>query len=213
MVFPIQLCIVEDDPDIRNLTKEILELDHKILVTNMFSNGEDFIESLSFLNVDLVLMDIGLPKMSGTECVRLCNFKNIKLDFIMYTTHFDAHDVFDALKAGAKGYILKGGNPEKLIEDIYEMAEGGSPMSPQISRLVTNSFNKIGQDSKDLKKLTKQEWEVLKALDKGLNYREIAAERFVSAHTVRAQIRSIYEKLHVHSKLEAINKIRNSNEG
>ncbi len=213
MVFPIQLCIVEDDPDIRNLTKEILELDHKILVTNMFSNGEDFMESSSFLNVDLVLMDIGLPKMSGTECVRLCNFKNIKLDFIMYTTHFDAHDVFDALKAGAKGYILKGGNPEKLIEDIYEMAEGGSPMSPQISRLVTNSFNKIGQDSKDLKKLTKQEWEVLKALDKGLNYREIAAERFVSAHTVRAQIRSIYEKLHVHSKLEAINKIRNSNEG
>jgi DNA-binding NarL/FixJ family response regulator len=126
----------------------------------------------------------------------------------MYTTHFDANDVFDALRAGAKGYILKGGDPLRLVEDIFEMAAGGSPMSSQISRLVTNSFHQGSDKNEKLDKLTKQEWEVLKSLDKGLSYKEIAAEKFVSPHTVRSQLRSIYEKLHVHTKLEAVNLLR-----
>lgn len=122
----------------------------------------------------------------------------------MYTTHFVADEVFEALRAGAKGYILKGSQPQQLIQDIYEMADGGSPMSPQISRLVTESFNQIKRTNDSLNKLTKQENEILGDLDQGLNYKEIANLRFISPHTVRAHIRNIYEKLHVHSKLEAI---------
>ncbi|MBK9735093.1 MAG: response regulator transcription factor [Saprospiraceae bacterium] len=200
----IKICIVEDDDDIRFLTKQVIELSDNIHCSAEFSSAEDFIKHVDEVDVDFVLMDIGLPGMSGTECVRKCNLNNKNIDFIMYTTHFDAYDVFDALKAGAKGYILKGGDPLKLVEDIFDMAAGGSPMSPQISRLVTDSFNQCNQINNELHKLTKQEWEVLSGLNKGLSYKEIAAGKFVSAHTVRAQIRSIYEKLNVHSKLDAV---------
>lgn len=208
----IRICLVEDDEDIRQLTKGVLELSSEIKCVAEFSNAEDFLKNTDRLNADFVLMDIGLPGMSGIECVKHCNIKSKGIDFIMYTTHFDANDVFEALKAGAKGYILKGGSPEKLIQDVFEMADGGSPMSPQISRLVTNSFNKYENLNESLSKLTKQEWEVLSGLEKGLNYKEIASQKFVSTHTVRAQIRSIYEKLHVHTKLEAIKYFQKVNE-
>ncbi len=200
----IKICLVEDDPDIRELTKSVLELNEDIRCVSAYASGEEFIQNLDNLDVDLVLMDIGLPGMTGTECVRYCNLKNLTIDFIMYTTHFVAEEVFEALKAGAKGYILKGGSPTRLVDDIYEQAEGGSPMSPQISRLVTNSFNHYQSNNSDFEKLTQQEKEILIDLNKGLNYKEIATQRFISPHTVRAHLRSIYEKLHVHTKLEAI---------
>ncbi|MFN8317809.1 MAG: response regulator transcription factor [Saprospiraceae bacterium] len=209
MVQQIKVCLVEDDEEIRQLTKDVLEFKEDIICAETCSSAEDFIDKLPDLNVDIVLMDIGLPGMSGIECVRKCTENSSKPDFVMYTTHFDSHEVFEALRAGAKGYILKGGSPDRLIQDIYDIADGGSPMSPQISRLVAESFNEANKRNPDIEKLSKQEWEVLKALNKGLNYKEIAAERFVSTHTVRAQIRSIYDKLHVHSKVEAIKKISN----
>lgn len=204
----IKIGIVEDDEDIRQLTKEVIEINGQVECKYMFASAEALIEAIDTVDVDFILMDIGLPGMSGTECVRYFNAKGKPLTFIMYTTHFDSKDVFEALRAGAKGYILKGGSPERLIQDICDIAEGGSPMSPQISRLVAESFNENNKKSADLEKLSKQEWEVLKALDRGLNYKEIAAERFVSTHTVRAQIRSIYEKLHVRSKLDAVRMIK-----
>ncbi|MBK8699343.1 MAG: response regulator transcription factor [Saprospiraceae bacterium] len=200
----IKICIVEDDNDIRGLTKEVLEYSGNIICTYEFSSAEDFLKQAKDLTVDIVLMDIGLPKMTGTDCVKFCNLNNMNLDFIMYTTHFVADEVFEALRAGAKGYILKGCPPHQLIQDIMEMHKGGSPMSPQISRLVTESFNQFSGRIDELSKLTRQEKEILSDLDKGLNYKEIATMRFISPHTVRAHIRSIYEKLHVHSKLEAI---------
>ncbi len=206
----IKVCLVEDDDEIRSLTKEVLELKKDIVCDPCYQSAEEFIKNIAELKADIVLMDIGLPGMNGIDCVRICTENATKPVFVMYTTHFDSNEVFEALRAGAKGYILKGGSPERLTQDVYDIAEGGSPMSPQISRLVADSFNTINKKSTDLDKLTKQEWEVLKALDKGLNYKEIASERYVSSHTVRAQIRSIYEKLHVHSKLEAIKKIKSN---
>ena len=200
----IKICIVEDDDDIRFLTKQVIELSDNIHCSAEFSSAEDFIKHIDEVDVDFVLMDIGLPGMSGTECVRKCNLNNKNIDFIMYTTHFDANEVFEALRAGAKGYILKGSKPTQLIQDIYEMADGGSPMSPQISRLVADSFSQNEIKNNDLKKLTKQENEILGDLNRGLNYKEIASLRYVSPHTVRSHIRSVYEKLHVHTKLEAI---------
>ncbi|MBP8212988.1 MAG: response regulator transcription factor [Saprospiraceae bacterium] len=209
MVKQIRVCLVEDDEEIRHLTKDVLELKDNIQCVDTFGSAEEFIKKLPELHVDIVLMDIGLPGMSGIDCVRSCADNSALPDFVMYTTHFDSIEVFEALRVGAKGYILKGGPPDRLIQDIYDIADGGSPMSPQISRLVAESFNVAKSKNGELEKLSKQEWEVLKALNKGLNYKEIAAERFVSTHTVRAQIRSIYEKLHVHSKVEAIKKISN----
>lgn len=200
----IKICIVEDDDEIRSLTKQIVELSGNIICSHSFGDAEDFLQNCDDLDIDFVLMDIGLPGMSGTECVRKCNVENKNIDFIMYTTHFVADEVFEALRAGAKGYILKGSQPNLLIQDIYEMANGGSPMSPRISRLVTESFNQFNQKNDDFDKLTKQEKEILMDLDRGLNYKDIATARFISPHTVRAHIRNVYEKLHVHTKLEAI---------
>lgn len=200
----IKICLVEDDQEIRSLTKKVLELDENILCTGGFESAEQFKANILRIDADIVLMDIGLPGMSGIDCVKEFAPVFPKVNFVMYTTHFANQEVFEALRCGAKGYILKGGAPERLIQDIYDIADGGSPMSPQISRMVAESFTHQNKKSSDLDKLTKQEWEVLKALDKGLNYKEIASERYVSVHTVRAQIRSIYEKLHVHSKLEAV---------
>lgn len=204
----IRVCLVEDDKDIRALTQGVLELKTDICVVKSFTSAEEFVGDIQNLVADIILMDIGLPGISGIECVRNCYQRDNNLLFVMYTTHYDSQEVFDALRAGAKGYILKGGSPERLIQDIYDISEGGSPMSPQISRLVADSFIQKENKSMGRDLLTKQEWEVLKALDKGLNYKEIAADRYVSAHTVRAQIRSIYEKLHVHNKLDAVKYIR-----
>jgi DNA-binding NarL/FixJ family response regulator len=200
----IRICLVEDDAEIRRLTKEVLELNSDISCVATCDSAEAFMARSKHLEVDIVMMDIGLPGLSGIECVRKCTKNASKPNFIMYTTHFDANEVFEALKAGAKGYILKGGPPNRLVEDIYDMANGGSPMSPQISRLVIDSFHKHTPLLNEINSLTKQEWEVLSGLEKGLTYKEIATLKYVSAHTVRAQIRSIYEKLHVHNKVEAI---------
>lgn len=206
----IKICIVEDDEEIRELTKSVLELKPDIKILHWFTSAESYLEVMSSIKVDMILMDIGLPGISGIECVRKASEQDPHLVFVMYTTHLESSEVFEALQAGAKGYILKGGLPERLIQDIYDIAEGGSPMSPQISRMVAESFNQHPNKSTPLEKLSKHELEVLISLDKGMNYKEIAEQRFVSAHTVRAQIRSIYEKLHVHSKLEAIRMMRSN---
>ena len=200
----IKVCLVEDDDEIRDLTRLVLEMQGTIKCEPCYSSAEEFISQLPELCVDIILMDIGLPGMNGIECVRKCTENNDQINFIMYTTHYDTREVFDALKSGAKGYILKGGSPDRLIQDIYDFAAGGSPMSSQISRLVTDSFSKSKPKREVIEMLSKQEFEVLRGLERGLNYKEIAAERFVSIHTVRAQIRSIYEKLHVHNKVEAL---------
>lgn len=200
----IKVCLVEDDDEIRDLTRLVLEMQGTIKCEPCYGSAEEFISQLPELCVDIILMDIGLPGMNGIECVRKCTENNDQINFIMYTTHYDTREVFDALKSGAKGYILKGGSPDRLIQDIYDFAAGGSPMSSQISRLVTDSFSKSKPKKEVIEMLSKQEFEVLRGLERGLNYKEIAAERFVSIHTVRAQIRSIYEKLHVHNKVEAL---------
>lgn len=200
----IKICIVEDDDDIRTLTKEVIEMDGHIKCIGDFRCAEDFLQRVHDLDIDIVLMDIGLPGISGTDCVKQCNLSGIKIDFVMYTTHFVAGEVFDALKVGAKGYILKGSEPHHLVKDIIDVYQGGSPMSPQISRLVIESFNQIQHNNDKLEKLTKQEREILFDLEKGLNYKEIAQKRYISPHTVRAHIRTIYEKLHVHTKLDAV---------
>jgi DNA-binding NarL/FixJ family response regulator len=202
----IRVTIVEDDAEIRKMTSSLLNLFADIECSCTFCSAEEFEKALPTLEADVVLMDIGLPGKNGIDCIKTC--KNAQeMNFIMFTTHLEAQNVFDALAAGATGYILKGCNPDRLADAIREVHEGGSPMSREISRLVTSSFKRTEKLFPNLEKITTQEHEVLKGLEKGWSYREIAAQRFVSEHTVRSQVRSIYEKLEVHSRTEALNKV------
>jgi DNA-binding NarL/FixJ family response regulator len=201
----IRVAIVEDDAEIRKLTAGLLNFYPDIECIGAFGSAEEFLPGLPALHPDVVLMDIGLPGQSGIECVRACSDSYREVEFIMFTDHTDSREVFEALASGANGYVLKGGTPERLAAAIREVAEGGSPMSRQISRMVVKALQQAEQKHPDLEKLTPQEWEVLQCLDKGWAYKEIAAHRVVSEHTVRTQVRSIYQKLQVHTRTEALN--------
>ena len=202
----IKVAIVEDDKDIRTLTARLLNLYEEIECSHVFPSAEAFQNALP-LDVDVVLMDIGLPNQNGIECVRACKPLCENVEFIMFTDHLDRKGVFDALAAGATGYVLKGGIPEHLVHAIQEVKNGGSPMSRQISRMVAASFQRTEREFPELEKLTEQERVVLRGLDDGFSYKEIATSKFVSENTVRSQVRSIYEKLQVHTRTEALRKV------
>ncbi|MCC7027830.1 MAG: response regulator transcription factor [Saprospiraceae bacterium] len=202
----IKVAIVEDDQDIRELTAGLLNFYNDIECVGVFGSAEDFMISIPNIIANVVLMDIGLPGMNGIECIKSSSKIFPNIEFLIYSDHLDTQDVFQALTVGANGYVLKGSSPEKLVDAIRDIHAGGSPMSRQISRMVAASFQKNETLHPDFEKLTTQEWEVLKGLDKGYAYKEIASIRFVSEHTVRSQVRSIYEKLHVHSRTDALNK-------
>ncbi|MBK6699642.1 MAG: response regulator transcription factor [Saprospiraceae bacterium] len=202
----IKVAIVEDDQDIRELTAGLLNFYNDIECVGVFGSAEDFMISIPNIIANVVLMDIGLPGMNGIECIKSSSKLFPNIEFLIYSDHLDTQDVFQALTVGANGYVLKGSSPEKLVDAIRDIHAGGSPMSRQISRMVAASFQKNETLHPDFENLTTQEWEVLKGLDKGYAYKEIASIRFVSEHTVRSQVRSIYEKLHVHSRTDALNK-------
>jgi DNA-binding NarL/FixJ family response regulator len=202
----IKVAIVEDDADISILTSSLLDFYPDIEQIGRFESAEQYQKALPKLSVDVVLMDIGLPNQNGIECVRTCHAAFPSVEYIMFTDHIEAKGVFEALSAGASGYVLKGGLPEQLAEAIREVKAGGSPMSRQISRMVTASFHRTEPLFPELDKLTEQEWAVLRGLDEGKSYKQIAAQKFVSENTIRSQVRSIYEKLQVHTRTEALNK-------
>lgn len=200
----IRIVIVEDNEEIRKMTASLLNLYPDLECIGAFSNAEEFSAALPQLQPDVVLMDIGLPGQSGIECVRDCHLTHPKVEFIMFTEHTDSEEVFLAIAAGADGYVLKGGTPERLAQNIRDVVGGGSPMSSLISRMVVRSLQELSPRHPDLEKLTGQEWKVLFGLDKGLSYKAIAAEHNVSIDTIRSQVRSIYRKLQVHTRTEAL---------
>ena len=202
----IKVAIVEDDNEIRSLTASLLNLSEDIECLLTFESAEAFKKALP-IAVDVVLMDIGLPQQNGIDCVRDCKPMCQNIDFIMFTDHIDRKGVFEALAVGATGYVLKGGIPERLVDAIREVKEGGSPMSRRISRMVTASFQRTEEQFPELEKLTEQERNVLRGLNEGLTYKEIATSKYVSENTIRSQVRSIYDKLQVHTRTEALRKV------
>ncbi|RYF49910.1 MAG: response regulator transcription factor, partial [Cytophagaceae bacterium] len=171
-----------------------------------FENAESAIEYLPSHCVDVVLMDIDLPGMNGIDCVRQLKALCPDMQFMMCTMYDEDETVFDALKAGANAYILKRSPPHKLLEAITELHEGGAPMSSTIARKIAGSFYTNPSATNELDVLTSREREILDRLAKGHSHKEVANELFISPTTVRKHIFNIYEKLQVHSKVEAVNK-------
>ncbi|MEM7105140.1 MAG: response regulator transcription factor [Bacteroidota bacterium] len=198
-----RVAIVEDKRDIREGLEIVINNSSDNVCVGTFRDAESAIESMGQLNPDVVLMDIGLPKMNGIDCVRILKEKLPDIDIIMLTVHADDEFVFQSLSAGACGYLMKNTFPSKLLNAIKEAKNGGAPMTSNIARLVVNSFNGFSNPQPTL---TKREKEVLNLLCEGKSYNMIAENLFVTRDTVRYHLKNIYQKLQVNSKSEAVSK-------
>ena len=193
--------IVEDDDLIRESFTNLINEDERFICIADYDNCEDAIKNLSKDEPQLILMDIGLPGISGIEGIR--RIKNIQpeIDIITVTVHDDDEKVFDALCAGASGYLTKNVSPERLLQAIDEVRKGGAPMSTKIAKMVIRSFQMSTQSP-----LTSRETEVLQHLSRGKSYTMIANDLFINKETVRTHIKNIYQKLNVNTKAGAIEK-------
>ena len=200
----IQIAIVEDEKTVRDGLKLLIDGTEGYKCVALYPNAEETLRGIFDSNPDVVLMDIHLPGMSGIECVRRLTKQDPDFQIIMLTVYEDDEGIFKSLAAGAQGYILKKTPPVKLLEAISEVYNGGSPMSSQIARRVVDFFQTKEVDSEQAEKLTEREQEILSFLSKGYRYKEIADVLCISIETVRTHIRNIYEKLHVHSRTEAL---------
>lgn len=202
----INLGIVEDDADIRESLILHLKSDNNFNCTIISDSVENFLQDLKtqeFPNV--VLMDIGLPGMSGIDGIRLLKDKYPDMNIIMLTVYHDSQRIFDSLCAGASGYLLKNTPLEEISNSIKMLHEGGAPMSPQIARKVIQHFQFPNKPKKSAS-LTEQEQNIVIGLVDGLSYKMIAHRLSISIETVRFHIKNIYQKLHVHSKADVIRK-------
>lgn len=202
---PISVAIVEDLAEVRNGLAELVESDKELSIIGSFENAEAAVQKLPALQADIVLMDINLPGMSGIDCIKSIKEKCPSTQFMMFTVYENDEKVLQALQAGATGYLLKRTEPQRILESIKELNQGGSPMSSSIARKVLNIF--IHEKKRTKKEiLSNRENEVLELLADGLLYKEIAEKLFISHGTVRQHIHNIYEKLHVNNRTEAVNK-------
>lgn len=203
----IAVSIVEDLADIRNGLKAMLDGSDDFLCISTYEDAESALTGLPEARPDVVIMDINLPGMSGIECIRRVKDACPEMQFVMFTIYENNEQVFDALEAGANGFLLKNTPPPQMLEALRELYSGGSPMSAHIARKVVASFRKAEAQADAAAVLSAREKEVLEALAKGLLYKEIAAKLGISTGTVRQHIHKIYDKLHVQNRTEALNKV------
>jgi len=200
----ITICIVDDDAGIRESIADYLNGAPGFKCLGAFETGEEALKAIPALNPAVVLMDINLPGMTGTQCVKKLKEKVPKLQCMMLTVYENSDRIFAALSAGACGYLLKSTPPERLLEAIQDMTNGGSPMSSHIARKVVQAFQPSARNSNLIEQLSAREQQVLDLLAEGFSYKQIAAELDLSMGTIRTYIRSMYEKLHVNSRTEAV---------
>lgn len=205
----IRIVIVEDLPEVMEGLCAFISQDEGLEICGTYRTAEAAELELPILQPEIVIMDINLPGKTGIECVRTVKQLQPTIQFMMFTVYENNDQVFEALKAGASGYLLKKTPPLQIIEAVKELQQGGSPMSASIARkLVTFFYDQHGPSSGQAASvLTPREKEVLELIAKGLLYKEIAEQLGISFHTVRQHIGKIYEKLHVQNKTEAINKV------
>jgi DNA-binding NarL/FixJ family response regulator len=206
----ITVCIVDDVSELRQALEEIVSSADGYKCIGTMSNPAEAIAKIPILNPNVVLMDINLGDTeSGIDCVKQLKPIVPATNFMMCTVYEDDEKIFEALSAGASGYILKKTEPQKLLEAIKELHEGGAPMSSQIARKVVFAFrNKplSPANSSEIEQLSYREKQILEELSRGLMYKEIANVLFISPETVRKHVYHIYEKLHVTNRVEAVNK-------
>ena len=208
----ISVCVVDDNKELRNALEEIISMSEGYKCIGTIGNAEDAINQLPLLRPDVVLMDINLGTVeNGIDVVRILKPRIPDTNFMMCTVYEENEKIFEALSAGASGYILKKTDPTRMLEAIRELYEGGAPMSSQIARKVVAAFQQQEQQihhnsGTKLDALSKRENEILELLSRGLMYKEIAAQIFLSQETVRKHVYHIYEKLHVTNRVAAVNK-------
>ena len=198
----INISIIEDQRDMRESLAECLGKTPGLRCVGAHATGEDALRGIPGENPDVVLMDINLPGMNGIQCVAQLKRRQPNLQVLMLTTYDDGDLIFDSLRAGANGYLLKNMRREEIVQAVQQVHAGGAPMSLQIARKVINHFHKMKPDS-ELEQLTARELEILRLLAKGHMYKEIADNLAISMSTVRTHVSAVYEKLHVHSRTEA----------
>jgi len=202
----LSIAIVEDLDAVRNGLKEFISLNTDFIVVGAYKSGEEALTHLPLVAADIVIMDINLPGMNGIECIRQVKDKSPSTQFMMFTVYENDEKVFEALKAGASGYLLKNTGLLQIAESVKELHDGGSPMSANIARKLVNLFQDKSKQASPTDVLTNRENEILLLLSKGLLYKEIADQLQITPGTVRQHIHKIYEKLHVQNRTEAINK-------
>ena len=204
----ITVSIVEDNHQFRNALESIITSQNDFGLVGSYDSAEKAMQGLVTSPVDIVITDISMPGMRGIELIALLKDKMPQTQFMVCSIHDDNDTIFDALKSGASGYILK--DPvtvDEIIKAVRDLYNGGSPMSPFIARKVIGSFQKpVSSDDTSL--LSQREKEVLELLAKGFSYKEIASQLGVSMETVKKHLKNIYQKLHVQNKIEALNKFR-----
>ena len=201
----ITVSIAEDLPEIRNSIERLIKEQPEMLLLSASANAQEAMPLIIEKQPDVVIMDINMPGMNGIDCIRAIKSDCPATQFMIFTIYENDEKIFDALAAGASGYLLKKTSPEKIIEAIKELHLGGSPMSTPIARKVINHFKETKSPGHE--SLTNKENEILTLLSKGFLYKEIAAKLSISVGTVTQHIHNIYEKLHVSNRTEAINKV------
>lgn len=208
----IKIAIAEDISKLAHALKEKIELGIEFKVVDIVSNGSEMIKRLEENHaVDVIFMDINMPEMDGVQATEIIanRWPNIKI--VMCTVFDDEQNIFDAIMAGASGYILKDEPPLKVHKSVYEAMEGGAPMSPMIAKKSLNLIRKGTPSEIVIEKdyeLTKREIEVLEQISKGLSYDQISENLFISYGTARKHVENIYKKMKVHNKVEALEKAK-----
>ena len=206
---PVRIGIVEDQAGVAESLKKLINRTAGFQVVGIYPNGETALEEVPKSRLDLLLMDIGLPGISGIECVRELKSQLPALPIIMLTVYDEGEFLFNSLKAGASGYLLKRTTGAKLIEAITEARMGGVPLTRQMAGKVANYFQQLGSTASEMAALTKRERETLALLAEGYRYKEIADQLGIGIETVREYVRNTYRKLHVSSRTEAVVKYLN----
>ena len=205
----ISVCIVDDNRDLRNALEEIIGMSEGYKCVGTIATAEDAIRQIPLLKPDVVLMDINLGSTeSGIDCVRALKPRIPSTNFMMCTVYEEDEKIFEALSAGASGYILKKTTPSKMLDSIRDLYEGGAPMSSQIARKVVAAFlsKPHPNGGTELNNLTNREKEILELLSRGMMYKEIALALNLANDTIRKHVYHVYEKLHVTNRVEAVNK-------
>ena len=200
------MSIIEDQHEVREGLAILINGTPGFRCTGSFRTMEDALRMLSGQLPDVILTDIGLPGMSGTEGIRILKERFPDIPILALTVYDHEGEIFDALCAGANGYLLKNTPPARLLECLKEVLQGGAPMSPEVARRVIKLFREFRPPERADHNLTQQETELLKLLIEGHNYKTAAAELSISINTVKFHLKNIYEKLQVHSKSEAVAK-------